>query len=171
VKKNHSPYNFWIMEKTLNGICDALKNGYSLGCWASGGKVPIVAVIEKDNTTIASGQGGLIKESFEEANKDWLNYKQTGLPVTQRHTSRQQMITGAPSDEDDNSIFGWLDHWVKYEDGYLRVNFESHNNIYIVMLDSYNDNLQRIVQLGFNQDLFVAIENASKAPMQLLVVK
>lgn len=159
------------METTLNGICDALKNGYSLGCWASGGKVPIVAVIEKDNTTIASGQRGLIKESFEEANEDWLDYKQTGLSKTQRHTSRQQMITGAISDEDDTSIFGLLDHLVKYQDGYLRANFESYNNIYVVMLDSYNDNLQRVVQLGFNQDLLVAIENASKAPMQLLVVK
>lgn len=153
--------------KKLNGIYNALKNGYSLGCWSSGGRVPIVAIIDKNTTTIASGEGGQISESFIEANSDWFKYQKKKVPYEKRTKNKKSLITGARSNKSDDSIFGRLDHWVKSGSGYLHANFNNYSDIFIVVLDGYDENLNRVIQFGFDKDLFKAIEKASNAPKEL----
>ena len=75
-------------------------------------------------------------------------------------------MTGAYGDNDP-SIFGWLNNWVKSGSGYLQADFNSYSNVYIVMLDGYNDNFDKVIQLGFSEDLIKAIEVASQAPKVL----
>jgi len=153
--------------KKLKGIYEALKAGYSLGCWSSGARVPIVAIIDKNTTTVASGEGGQIIESFIEAGENWVDFSKNKVRVITRDKKKNNLMTGAISSKEDMSIFGWLDHWVKSGSGYLHANFSNYSEIFIVALDGYNDNLDRVIQLGFDKNLFKAIEKASNAPKEL----
>lgn len=154
------------MKKELKGICEALKSGYSLGCWSSGGRVPVVAIMDK-KVTVASGEGGVIEESFLDAEKDWKEYLKNMIPFEKRGKSGPSLMTGS-NGSSNSSIFGWLDRWVKSGSGYLQADFISYDDIFIVMLDGYNDDIDRVIQLGFDKDLIKAIENASNAPKKLL---
>ena len=150
----------------LKGIYGALKNGYSLGCWSSGARIPIVSIIDKRSTTIASGEGSNIKKSFIEANSDWFEYLKEKVPFETRVKNKKNIITDTSDIKSSKSLFEWLDHWVKSGSGYLHANFNNYSDIFIVALDGYDENLNRVIQLGFDKDLLKAIEKASNAPKE-----
>ena len=58
-------------------IIDALNAGYRVGCWSSGGRVPIVSIMNpiKNNKVVASGEGGTISESLSDVKNSWESFK------------------------------------------------------------------------------------------------
>lgn len=145
--------------KDFENIIQVLKNGNHLGCWASGGRVPIVAIINPKGETIVSGEGGIIRESFEMAENNCAKY------IKGEFLERKNLMTGAIISElNPKDIFTVLHRWVQSDSGYLEVRWNSYSNIFIAMLDGYNDNFKSVIQLAFNKDLMKAIELGFAAP-------
>src|SRR3989338_356395 len=140
-----------------NGIEQALKNGYALGFWASGGRVRIVAIMNKDHKTVVAGESGLLSSAYEKANAKWFKH------LEKFSSARRKSIGGAKNCKFDFSLFGELDHWVAMN-GWLGAHYDNHSEVFIVKLDGYDDNINKVIQLGFHQDLLKAIERAFHAP-------
>lgn len=126
-----------------------------LGCWASGGRSRIISIIRAgDNKTIVAGDKYDFTESFElveqkylkKIKKDAASLKGTTIPGWQ------------------HSLFAKLDQWVSMGSGYLEARWNTHIDAYIVMLHGYDSNINQVVQLAFDQDLFKAIQLAFEAP-------
>ena len=140
-----------------NGIEQALKNGYTLGIWASGGGVRIVAIMNKDGNTVVSGESGFLSSAYEKANTKWFKH------LKKISSNGRKQMSGAKNCKFDFSLFSELDHWVAMS-GWIGVHYDNHSEIFIAKLDGYNGNIDKVIQLGFHQDLLKSIENAFNAP-------
>lgn len=144
----------------------AYKDGNHLGCWASGGGVAIASIIHASET-IGGGEAGTIRDAISNADSDWLNFIKTGESKEDRRKSRPSLMTGERASNPDSDILDRLDHWIKRGSGYLRIDFDTHSDVYIVMLDGYNKDIDKVIQQGFAKDILKAIKNTFDSPKKL----
>lgn len=151
--------------KKYQGIIEALQKGYHLGCWSSGGRVPVASIINSKDTTLAGGEGGHISEAITNVNSDWSQYLKTRKVFAKRKHG-PTLMTGS-TEVSDSDLLNKLNHWIVSGSGYMEVTFCSYSSVFVVLLDGYNENIDPVIQLGFDVDLFKAIETAFDAPKKL----
>lgn len=146
----------------FNGLENSLKDGYKLGCWSSGGRVPIAVMMSQkpSGKNYADAEGGTIAESLDILNKSCLAIKKGEKP---KKVTRY-MTGGAVAQ--GNDLLPKFDQWIR-GGNYLCATYESHSQMYVVLLDGYNEDIEKVVRIGCGSNLIKAIAAAFKAPAQL----
>lgn len=144
--------------KQFGAIEQALKkygdNCY-LGCWASGGRSRIISIIRAgDNKTIVAGDKGDFGASFEMVEQKYLK----------KIKKNEFSLKGVDIPNWQQALFERLDHWVSMGSGYLEARWNTHADVFIVMLHGYDDNINQVIQLAFDKNLFKAVQLAFEAP-------
>ncbi len=142
---------YGALEKALKTHGDNLY----LGCWASGGRSRIISLIRAgDNKTIAAGDKGDFGASFEMIEENYLK----------KNKKDKDVLKGTKVPNWQEQLFDKLDHWVSMGSGYLEARWNTHSDVYIVMLHGYDDDINQVIQLAFDKDLFKAVQLAFEAP-------
>ena len=74
-------------------------------------------------------------------------------------------MTGGGPETSENQTLLWLNRWLVSGSGFMGICYENYNNIFIVILDGYDSNINEVIQVGFDKNLEKAIEKAKIAPM------
>jgi hypothetical protein len=129
----------------FKGIMCALKEGYTFACWSSGGRVPVAVILDK-RKTIFSGEGGNIERAM-------LSLSDSYLRKTKNKLSQ---MTGS-TEMCESETLNYLNRFIVNGSGYVQMNYESHSDIIITTLDGYNEEIDKVIRIGFGKNILESI--------------